>query len=300
MGKISVVINVVDEEVHLVHNVVASVSSFADEIILVDATENRKIDGIGKFTNVRAIKHKRELYVELARNFGIGKAKNDWILILDPDEEVSKSLAKKLQAIADHPTADYYRVPRKNIIFEKWMQHSRWWPDYNIRFFKKNAVSWSDAIHAIPLTQGKGMDLPAAEDMAIVHHHYDSIEQFVTRMNRYTTAQARKLKEEKYKFSWKDLVAKPTNEFLSRYFFGMGYKDGLHGLAVALLQMVSETVLYLKMWQSRKFKQKEIDVSSVIRQMKTVDRDRNYWYADTLVKESGSLVEQIKRKFKLS
>jgi len=102
-----------------------------------------------------------------------------------------------------------------------------------------------------------------------------------------------------YKFNWKDIIHKPSGEFFSRYFFGRGYKDGLHGLAIASLQSLSELVLYLKIWQEEKFVQKEIKLEKVISEMKSVDSDRRYWYADSLYKKSGSTIQKLKRKFKL-
>ena len=69
------------------------------------------------------------------------------------------------------------------------MRYSRWWPDLNIRLFKKGHVEWSEIIHSVPTTTGKGLDLEATEKNALVHYHYVSIEQYITRLNRYTTVQ---------------------------------------------------------------------------------------------------------------
>ena len=132
------------------------------------------------------------------------------------------------------------------------MRHSRWWPDYNIRLFKKGFVSWNEVIHTVPMTQGIGSDFEEKEEFAIVHHNYDSIEQYLERMNQYSSQHAILKIKEGYRFLWKDVILKPSNEFLSRYFFGEGYKDGLHGLALSLLQAFSELTVYLKIWQKDK------------------------------------------------
>jgi (heptosyl)LPS beta-1,4-glucosyltransferase len=150
------------------------------------------------------------------------------------------------------------------------------------------------------MTQGKGLDLPAREDLAIIHNNYESIEQYIERMNRYTTLHAKGLISEGYKFSWKDIMAKPTSEFLSRYFAGQGYKDGIHGLALALLQAFSELTLYLKVWQSEKFKEREIGIGKVVKIMKKQESNLHYWQADALLKSGGGVLQKIKRKFKLS
>lgn len=295
MAKISVVINTINEGKNI-SSAIKSVKKFADEIVVVDMKSDDDTVNIAKKLDAKVYSHKRTGYVEPARNFAIQKATGDWIFILDADEQVPTGLGKKLKGIAkDKRSADYYAVPRKNKIFSKWMQHSRWWPDYNIRFFKKGSVVWSDTIHGVPETHGTGADLPAKEKYAIIHEHYTDLEQYIARMNRYTTIQANNKKQEGYEFAWQDLITKPANEFFSRYFAGYGYKDGLHGLALSSLQAFSELVLYLKTWQKEDFKPQDLQVGSVIKVQKKSVKDLNYWQADTL----GGFVNLLKRKFKL-
>jgi (heptosyl)LPS beta-1,4-glucosyltransferase len=295
---ISVVINTLNEEKNL-PKALTSVRQLADEIVVVDMKSDDKTQEIAKKSGAKVYEHKRTGYVEPARNFAISKAKGEWILILDADEEISTSLSTSLRKIIKNPRADYYRLPRKNIIFQKWIKHSRWWPDYNIRFFKKGKVSWSEIIHSVPETRGKGLDLRADEKNAIIHHNYISIEQFVQRLNRYTTLHAKLLINDGYKFEWTDLIRKPTNEFLSRYFQGEGYKDGLHGLALSALQAFSELVMYLKVWEKSKFEESEIKADEVIDGMKESEADLHYWQAETILKEGGGIKNRIKRKLKL-
>lgn len=301
MVKISVVINVVDEEVKDISRAIASIEDFADDIVIVDMTSLGfpGTKSVKQKDKIRVYKHERVPYVELIRNFGILKAKGEWVLILDPDEEISSGLSSDLRKIVNNPEADYYRVPRKNIIFGKWIKHSRWWPDYNIRFFKKENVSWSEIIHSVPMTKGRGLDLEAEEDNAIIHHHYESVEQFIERLNRYTTEHAKLLLKGGYRFDWSDLIQKPAGEYLSRYFEGEGYKDGLHGFALAGLQAFSEFVMYLKVWQLEKFKEGHADIEEVVNEMKEAESEIHYWESDALLREVGGLKHRIKRKFRL-
>ena len=295
---ISVVINTLNEEKNLPH-ALNSIKDLADEVVVVDMMSDDKTQEIAKEMGAKVYEHKREGYVEPARNFAIQKALGEWILILDADERISKNLKKKLKSIAEKSDADYYRLPRKNIVFGKWIKNSRWWPDYNIRFFKKGYVEWNEIIHSVPITSGKGADLEKSEDNAIIHNHYETIEQYITRMNRYTTHQAKNILKEEYEFNWKHLITKPSEEFLSRYFQGQGYKDGIHGLALSLLQSFSELVVYLKLWQLSGFEERNISEESVVNVIKRVRKDENYWFADTLLREKGGVLLRIKRKFRL-
>jgi (heptosyl)LPS beta-1,4-glucosyltransferase len=300
MGKISVVINTLNEEKNL-PKAIASVKGLADEVVVVDAKSTDRTVEIAKKAGAKVHIYKKPVrYVEPVRNYAISKAIGDWILILDADEEISSSLSSRLRKIVKNPDADYYRLPRKNIIFGKWLKHSRWWPDYNIRFFKKGKVIWSEIIHSVPETHGKGLDLEAISEYAIIHYHYTSLEQYVERMNRYTTEHAKLRIKDGYKFSWQDLIKKPSSEFLSRYFQGEGYKDGIHGLALASLQSFSELVLHLKIWQAGRFKKQDVHIKEVVEAMRESEADYHYWQADSLLKFGGGLLQRIKRKFKLS
>ncbi len=300
MGKISAVVNVTNEEIEFLPRALSSIENFADEIVIIDMTDSPKeIKTIGQRFQARICSHDRVSYVELIRNFGIIKATCDWVLILDPDEEVPATLTKKLKELVKKNEYSYFRVPRKNIVFGKWLRHSRWWPDYNIRFFKKGSVSWSEIIHAVPITSGQGADLPEKEEYAIIHHNYQTIEQFLDRMNRYTSVQADMKIKANYKFIWRDIVQKPSSEFLGRYFAGEGYKDGLHGLTLALLQAFSEVVLYIKIWQKEKFLEQAISPKEIENEFGSLIKEVRYWLADMSIKTKdaiSSLPARIIRK----
>jgi (heptosyl)LPS beta-1,4-glucosyltransferase len=300
MPKLSVVINVVDWEVDYLPNVLDSVKDIADEIVLVDMTSGGEVEKIAEKFKAKIEKHEYVEYVEPVRNFGISKASGEWVLILDPDEELPGDLREKIgDILVNSDSKDYYRIPRKNIIFGKWIKHARWWPDYNIRLFKKGFVTWNEVIHSVPMTKGEGIDLEDRESLAIKHNHYSSVEQYVERLNRYTTQHAKLLSSEGYKFDWKDIISKPTDEFLSRYFFGKGYTDGIHGLTLSLLQAFSELIKYLKVWQLEKFDEKNVTVEKVIDEMKISRKNTNYWVADTLLLRGGGLLQRIKRKLRI-
>lgn len=258
---VSVVINTFNEEKNI-QRAIESVR-WADEIVVCDMHSKDKTVEVAKKLGAKIVYHKQEEYVELARNFAISKATSDWILVIDPDEQIPPSLAKRLSEISQKmKRIDYVRLPRKNIIFGKWMKASMWWPDYNIRFFRKGKVSWTDKIHRPPEAKGLGLDLPEDEKMAIVHHHYEDISQFLQRMDRYTRIQSDELKKEGYVFDWKDLISKPLGEFLGRFFANRGFEDGVHGLALGLLQAFSFLVMYLRLWEMEKFK--ESNISNVV------------------------------------
>lgn len=298
MTKLSVVINTLNEEANIAE-AIKSVKNIADEIIVVDMESEDNTRKIAKELGAKIFLHRKMGYVEPARNFAISKASNDWILILDADERISKTLAKKILSAIETNHADYYTLPRKNIIFDKWISHTGWWPDYNIRLFKKQNVSWGDEIHSVPVTNGQGGDFEPTEENAIVHYNYTTVESFISRLNRYSTIQAKERFSENKEFNWQDLVSRPTSEFVTRYFRLEGYKDGIHGLSLSLLQAFSELVVEIKVWQETKFAEQKVSSKQVITQIRKSQSEVNYWTANTLANKSGSLFEKLRRKLKV-
>lgn len=277
VGKISVIINTLNEEKNI-ERAIESVS-WADEILVCDMHSDDNTALIAKKLGAVVFFHKRTGYVEPARNFAISKASHEWILILDADEEVPESLGGKLkEIISGNGVTTFVEVPRKNILFGKWMKAAMWWPDYNIRFFKKGHVNWVDKIHRPPKTEGQGIKLPEDERWAIIHQNYSSISQFIYRLNRYTDVQARELKNTGYNFSLHDLIKKPLSEFLGRFFANQGYKDGLHGLALSLLQSFSELIVYLKVWEKEGFTQEDIKLKELDQLSKEGGEELSYWF----------------------
>ena len=275
-SKISAVINTFNEEKNI-ERAIKSVS-WVDEVLVCDMYSDDNTAVIAKKLGAKIIFHKRVGFVEPARNFAISKAEAEWVLILDADEEIPEALADKINEIINKDgVVTFVEIPRQNIIFGKTMKAAMWWPDYNIRLFKKGSVIWGNKIHVKPKTVGQGLRLPELEHLAIIHHHYNSVSQFIQRMDRYTTIGAKELKDSGYEFDWKDLINKPLGEFLSRFFANKGYEDGIHGLSLSLLQATSHLIMYLKVWETQGFERKEIKYHEVDSLLKSSGKEVNYW-----------------------
>lgn len=294
---ISVVINTLNEEKNI-RRCLDSIADFADEIILVDMNSEDKTVKIAKEYGARIFTHERTGYVEPARNFAIKKAEGKWVLVLDADEELPESLADKLMGVAKEETPkkpDCVLIPRKNIIFGKWMKNSRWWPDYLPRFFKRGKIDWPEQIHQQPSLSGKKIyTLPDAENMALIHYNYESLNQFLERNRRYAKIQALELiKDKNYQLSHKDLLIAPLEEFLSRFFAGEAYKDGTHGLALSLLQAWVKLLTYLKVWENQNYEQKSLEPRWAKDILGQAIYQMEYWRDDFIIKTSESKLKAI-------
>lgn len=279
---------------------------FADEIVVVDMMSTDNTVKIAKKYTTSIYAHEDVGYVEPARNFGISKAKGDWILILDADEEVSQELARVIKGVlkADEKgelTADCYYIPRKNLIFGKWIEKTGWWPDYILRFFKKGHIEWSDEIHSIPITSGEVRELPAVKEIAIIHHNYQHVEQYISRMNKYSSIQAEEISNsDDLELNSKFIFRKFSSELLSRLFAQRGINDGSHGLSLSLLQAISEASVAMKVWDQRGFPETDkFQEEQLIEEIVQFKKELSYWIADWQVENNTGFVKfiwQIRRK----
>lgn len=255
---------------------VDSIYEAVTEVVIVDiGLESAVCERLSHYQNLRIQRVTEEIpYVELIREKSKTFAKEEYVLFLDPDEIVPDSLLAKLESAIG--AYDYVRVPRKNIIFGKWIQHSRWYPDYQTRFFRKSAVSWPKTIHVQPETSGKVLSLDPVEELSLIHHNYESVSEYLEKLVRYTKAEAVQKQGEDYLLS--QAFSDGLSDFMSRYFAGKGYKDGTHGLVLALLQLFYHILVWVWVWEANKYPEiKQEGTESVYRFFKQGAYETGHW-----------------------
>lgn len=244
---ISVVINTLNAEKYL-RECLESVKDF-DEIVICDMYSTDKTLEISQECNTRIIFHEKTSIVEPARNFAIENAKGDWILVVDADEIIQIELVKFLKdfACANH-SFSAVAIPRKNRFFGKFVKGD-WWPDNQLRFFKKGCVYWPEEIHLFPSVSGETYVIPKEyEELAIIHYQCDSINDLVEKTNRYTDFELKKHSGKKITVS--QILLRPIGVFLRLYFRQKGYKDGLHGFILAVIRgWFYRFLLLIKIWE---------------------------------------------------
>lgn len=274
---------------------------FADEIVVVDMQSTDATVAIAREVTSRIFSVKDVGYVEPARNTAINKASGDWILIVDADEEVPPSLRRHiLELIQDESAAEAYFIPRKNIVFGTWYHYAGWWPDYQLRLFQKGAVRWSSKIHQQPETSKPPKYLPAKEELALIHHNYQTVEQFIDRLNRYTTHEA--ANRQPAELGTEALVRGFSQELLSRLFKHQGIDGGMHGVSLSFLQAMYEMTVVAKQWQAVGFPTTKRDQAKTLEALKALQQDLSYWMADWHVHHTSGVSQlawRIRRRLRV-
>ena len=292
MTDITAIIVAKDNPKHMLKTI-KSVEGLAEKVVVIDIGLDQKI--VTQLQENKSIKivnmHKEIPYVELIREESKEHATTNYVLILDPDEVVSPKLKKEL--LEQYKKFDYIEIPRKNIIFDKWIQHARWWPDYQVRLFKKEKVTWKKQLHAQPKTNGIGTKIEPTEELALVHYNYENISEYLEKMIRYAKSEAKEKANSEYKIGTAIQVG--INEFISRFFAGEGYKEGMHGFSLAVLQLMYPLLVYFFIWEEQGYK--KVDEKEVVEASKELFHkglfETNYWASKN---KSQNLYQKLKAK----
>ncbi|MFQ5911993.1 MAG: glycosyltransferase family 2 protein [Nitrospinota bacterium] len=206
--------------------------AWAEEIVVVDAeSTDRTVEIARKFTEKVFVRP----WVGFAaqKNFALAQATQPWVLSLDADEQVTPELQEQIQAVlqADGPLEGYH-LRRKNIFLGRWIRHSAWFPDNQLRLFRRGTGSFrAVSVHEAAEVKGKLGHLTGC----LRHLSYRGICDFVDRSNFYSSLAAQDLIRRGRSISWLDLLLRPFGRFLSMYLLRRGFLDGRHGFLLALL-----------------------------------------------------------------
>lgn len=221
---------------------------WADEIIVVDSfSTDRTVEKARAYTE-KVYQHEYPGSSKQGER-GIGYASGEWILLLDADEVVSSELAAEIQAMLDAETPfTAYRICRKPMMFGRWIEHGGWFPDYQVRLFRKDRRrAEHQEVHGGFTTDG-----PHGTMQGFVYHYtYDTVYDYVERMNDYTSLEIsnRLRRDPAVQVRRSDLLLHPLSHFLRMYISRKGYRDGFHGFVLSLLDANYSMLLYAKLWE---------------------------------------------------
>ena len=244
--KISVVIHTYNSEKYL-DRVLFSVKGF-DEILICDMYSTDNTLEIAKRYNCKLVFHEKCEIVEPARNFAIQSASNEWILLVDSDEVVPPALHNYLyDFIKEKKELTGLWLARKNYVFGHFLHGE--YPDYNMRFFRKDSITWSSHVHARPQIKGKVQKIPKhRDDLALIHLINNSISEKIQKLDTYTNHEI--LKRDKQSFPFLKIFTATFFRFFKSYFIKGGFRDGKAGIVIAGMDAFYKFAMIAKIWES--------------------------------------------------
>lgn len=183
------------------------------------------------------------------KNYGIDQATADWILIVDADERVTDGLQEEIIRSIEGAPDDVagFEIPRRNVFYGRWIQGGGLYPDLQLRLFRRQAGRYDDVLlHEHLAVRGRIDRLTAPLD----HYSMPTIKDHVRKMMRYTTLGAQEKLKTRSKVTALDIAGSHLVTIVKTYIFRKGYRDGIHGVIVALFAGLHTFVKYAKAWES--------------------------------------------------
>lgn len=249
MIKLSAIIITFNEE-HNIERCIKSIQDIADEIIVVDSlSSDNTVDiasNLGAKIYIQAFLGHKEQKI-----FAASKVSYQHILSLDADEVVSDTLMESILAIKKNWISETYSVKRLNNYCGKWITTCGWYPDINLRLWKKGAAIWTGQNPHDKLVSKDGRK-PALLNGDLLHYTYNSISEHFDQMNYFSEIAAKAKYAEGEKASFVKLLVSPVFRFMKSFIVKRGFTDGYIGFIISRNQAYETFLKYAKLYMLHK------------------------------------------------
>ena len=220
--------------------------AWADEIIVIDSGSTDRTVEIAQELGAKTIHHDWPGWAK-QKNYCLDQASHDWILSLDADEWLEPEAENSIRQAVENKEIDSYRLSRKTFFLGRWIAHSGWYPDKQVRLFQKSKTCFEEVpVHEKVTETASTTDLP----LDILHESYTSLEQYMEKSNAYSTAQAKQQAGQSHLML--KLILKPWYRFFQTYLWQKGFLDGREGFILAVSRMYYDFLIIAKIIHSIK------------------------------------------------
>jgi len=264
---ISVLIPTKDEERNITECIKSI--SWAGEIFVFDSMSSDRTVEIAHNLGAEVVQRRFDNFAN-HKNWALDNLpfKFDWILILDADERITPKLHEEICNVINISNYIGYYIPRKNLFMGKWMRHGGWFPDYQLRLFRRGKARYENRIvHERMVVDGQIGFLK----YPLIHKDFKGLERYFDRHNTYSSMEAveafkvlnsggtsalldKRLKEAdphrrrvQKEFAYRYFPCRPLIKFLWMYIIKLGFLDGRMGLRFCLLHTFYEYQISLKL-----------------------------------------------------
>lgn len=220
--------------------------TWADEVVIVDSFSNDRTVEIGRKFTDKLFQRKwpghRDQY-----QYAADLTNHEWIMFVDADEEVSPELADEIREVLEGKGegVDGFFVYRRTFYLGRWIRYGGWYPDGEIRLYRRSKGRWEGGLHARVVVNGR---VQALKNL-YYHYTYRDISDQIQTIDKYSRIAAEDMVKQREKFSLFKLLFHPPFRFIKEYFFKSGFRDGLPGLVIAVSTTYYVFIKYAKLWE---------------------------------------------------
>jgi hypothetical protein len=181
-------------------------------------------------------------------------------MFVDADEEVSPELAEEIRGQIDGGAEDTdgFFVYRQTYYLGRWIQYGGWYPDGEIRLYRKERGRWEGGLHAKVVVDGKVGYLKNQYH----HYTYRDISDQIQTIDKYSKIAAEDMAKRQEAFSLFKLIFHPPFRFIKEYLMKRGFRDGLPGFIIVVSTMYYVFIKHAKLWEMTMAKKEKGNGSS--------------------------------------
>jgi glycosyltransferase involved in cell wall biosynthesis len=220
-----------------------SVQGIADEIILVDGGSVDRTKEIASEFGAKVFTRAFTNHAD-QKNYAASLASQDWIFLLDADEELSDELKESVgQWKAHDPLFAVYEMPRLTWYLGAWIHHSRWYPDWQRRIYRRDKTSFRGAIHSAIHYDGQIGRLRGN----LLHYTIRTFPEHEAKLEKYTSTIAQEMFDQGLRH-WRAAMwfATPWS-WIRHFLLGAGFLDGYRGALIAQMAARGVRLKYKKL-----------------------------------------------------
>lgn len=222
---------------------------FCEEILIIDDHSTDKTLEVIKNYKVKIFKRKLHRNFAEQRNFGLGKASNEWVLFIDADEEISKDLRNEISNLDTIQVSeiDAFYLKRRDFFWGKELKYGEIKEVRRkglIRLVKKNGGKWLGNVHEIYHTARNTKRLNGF----INHYPHQNLKEFIQRINFYSSLRSQELFTKGKKTNIFEIIIWPLGKFINSYLLNLGFLDGPQGFTYSFLMSFHSFLVRAKLY----------------------------------------------------
>ncbi len=223
MPKLTVIIPTFNEASNI-KDALQSVG-FADEIIIVDSFSTDETVTIAKEFTTNILQRKFDNFSS-QKNHALEYATGDWVLFIDADERITRSLEAEIIKEIQNPKHTGYKLNFPHFFMNRFLYHQS---NDVLRLVKREGAHFTGLVHEKLHCIGSVGKL----NNKMLHYTYKGLQHYIEKKEKYAWFQAKQRLEKNKKTTYFHLFFKPIYRFLSKYIIQGGFMDGIPGLVLA-------------------------------------------------------------------